>query len=144
MSDNQASTTAMATTKSSTTTSATPTTQTQAAAVSVGQPAVAPADARQVGVPVNGGVGQAGAPPGQLGVQQPAVPVVPRSKPLGSSKPPKFNDTFEVYQMGLKPYLEQRDSWGVVTGDETRHAFDPVLQRQFDDRNRLAMETITA
>jgi hypothetical protein len=44
--------------------------------------------------------------------------------------------------MGLKLYLEQRDSWGVVTGDETRHAFDPVLQRQFDDRNRLAMETI--
>jgi len=93
-------------------------------------------------VPVNEGVGQAGAPPGQLGVQQPAVPVVPRSKPLGSIKPPKFNDTFEVYQMGLKLYLEQRDPWGVVTGDETRHAFDPVLQRQFDDRNRLAMETI--
>ncbi|KAK1941825.1 hypothetical protein P3T76_006889 [Phytophthora citrophthora] len=61
---------------------------------------------------------------------------------MGSSKPPKFNDTFEVYQMRLKLYLEQRDSWGVVTGAETRHATDPVLQRHFDDRNRLAMETI--
>ncbi|KAF4132727.1 Integrase core domain [Phytophthora infestans] len=89
-----------------------------------------------------GVVGQAGASPGLLGVQQPAVPVVQRSKPFGSSKPPKFSDTFEVYQMSLKLYLEQRDSWSVVTGEEMRHAFDPVLQRQFDDRNRLAMETI--
>ncbi|KAF4142805.1 GAG-pre-integrase domain-containing protein [Phytophthora infestans] len=89
-----------------------------------------------------GVVGQAGASPGLLGVKQPAVPVVQRSKLFGSSKPPKFSDTFEVYQMSLKLYLEQRDSWSVMTGEEMRHAFDPVLQRQFDDRNRLAIETI--
>ncbi|OWY94808.1 hypothetical protein PHMEG_00035356 [Phytophthora megakarya] len=44
--------------------------------------------------------------------------------------------------MRLKLYLEQRDSWGVVTVAEMRHGMDPVQQGHFDDRNRLAMETI--
>ncbi|EGZ12842.1 hypothetical protein PHYSODRAFT_316402 [Phytophthora sojae] len=30
--------------------------------------------------------------------------------------------------MRLKLYLEQRDSWGVVTGEERRHETDPLLQ----------------
>ncbi|KAG4050023.1 hypothetical protein PC123_g14719 [Phytophthora cactorum] len=92
-----------------------------------------------------GGVLQPGvagvAPLGQPGVQQASHPVIRRSKPLGSSKPPKFDDTFEVCQVRLKLYL-QRDAWGVVTGAELRHETDLVLQRQFDDRDRLAMETI--
>ncbi|GMF52980.1 unnamed protein product [Phytophthora fragariaefolia] len=89
-------------------------------------------------------VGTAGAvaPLGQPGVQQGGMIGMADMKPRGSSKPPKLDDTFEVYQLKLRLYLEQRDSWNVVSGDETRHAFDPVLQRQFDNRNRVAMEAI--
>lgn len=62
---------------------------------------------------------------------------------LGSDDyPPKFDDTFEVYQIILKLYLEQRNSYEVVTGAEIRDPMNPVLQRHFNDRNRLAMEAI--
>ncbi|KAE9171760.1 hypothetical protein PF005_g27012 [Phytophthora fragariae] len=87
-------------------------------------------------------VGTAGAPVEHLGVQQVGVVGIPDIKPRASSKPPKHDDTFEVYQLKLRLYREQRDSWNVVTDDETRHAVDLVLQRLFDVRNRVAMEAI--
>ncbi|KAF4131478.1 gag-polypeptide of LTR copia-type [Phytophthora infestans] len=107
-------------------------TQAQSAVTSVGHPVVAQGMK----------LGLTGAHLGQPGLQQPVVSGIPRARPLGSSKPPKFDDSFEVYQMRRKLYLEQRDSWQVVTGEAIRPESDPVLHRHFDDRNRLVMETI--
>ncbi|POM58983.1 Hypothetical protein PHPALM_36299 [Phytophthora palmivora] len=60
----------------------------------------------------------------------------------GSSKPPKFEGSFDLYRVEVELYLEERDSWNVVTGDEVRHANDADQQAAFDSRNRLARSTI--
>ncbi|KAK1942466.1 Metal transporter nramp1 [Phytophthora citrophthora] len=60
----------------------------------------------------------------------------------GSSKAPRFEGTFELYKVELQLYLEDRESWAVVTGDEVRDAADRDLQAVFDKKNRTAKGAI--
>ncbi|EGZ22157.1 hypothetical protein PHYSODRAFT_330008 [Phytophthora sojae] len=60
----------------------------------------------------------------------------------GSSKPPLFEGTFELYQAELELYLGDRDAWEVVTGAVVRHGTDQAEQATFDRRDRLARATI--
>ncbi|OWY93632.1 hypothetical protein PHMEG_00036899, partial [Phytophthora megakarya] len=60
----------------------------------------------------------------------------------GSSKPPRFEGTFELYRVELELYLDEREAWAVVSGDEVRHPTDADQQGIFDKRNRLAKATI--
>eukprot|EP00644_Phytophthora_capsici_P006299 jgi/Phyca11/116988/e_gw1.32.238.1 len=60
----------------------------------------------------------------------------------GSSKPPKFEGTFEVYRVELELYMEEREAWGVVTGADQRHANNADEQAVWDAKNRMARGTI--
>ncbi|KAK1945661.1 hypothetical protein P3T76_002709 [Phytophthora citrophthora] len=60
----------------------------------------------------------------------------------GSTKTPRFEGVFELYKVELHLYLEDRESWAVVTGDEVRDAADRDLLAIFDKKNRTAKEAI--
>lgn len=51
---------------------------------------------------------------------------------FGSTKPPKFDGTFDLYQVQMQLYLNQRNAWRLVTGGEARHATDAALQLDHD------------
>ncbi|EGZ15437.1 hypothetical protein PHYSODRAFT_507014 [Phytophthora sojae] len=72
--------------------------------------------------------------------QQQAQPAVNPAR--ASNKAPRFEGTFELYRAKLELYLAERDSWAVVSGGETRHATDVGLQRQYDERDRIARAAI--
>ncbi|POM79040.1 Hypothetical protein PHPALM_3359 [Phytophthora palmivora] len=61
---------------------------------------------------------------------------------LGSSKPPPFEGTFELYKVELELYMTDRVAWIVVTATEVRHVTDQDQQAIFDRRVRLARDTI--
>ncbi|EGZ15482.1 hypothetical protein PHYSODRAFT_507562 [Phytophthora sojae] len=74
---------------------------------------------------------------------QPPAPALAVTNPVrGSSNPPRFEGTFELFRTELELYLGDREAWDVVTGAEQRHATDADLQRQFDQRDRVARATI--
>ncbi|OWZ08946.1 hypothetical protein PHMEG_00018437 [Phytophthora megakarya] len=60
----------------------------------------------------------------------------------GSTKPPLFQGTFELYQAELELFLGERESWDLVTGAEMRHATDNDQQSLFDRKDRVARATI--
>eukprot|EP00644_Phytophthora_capsici_P002717 jgi/Phyca11/105598/e_gw1.11.330.1 len=60
----------------------------------------------------------------------------------GSTKAPKFEGSFEVFQAEIQLYLEDREAWDVVTGAEVRDNNDADLQALFDRKNRLGKSTI--
>eukprot|EP00644_Phytophthora_capsici_P019613 jgi/Phyca11/22046/fgenesh1_pg.PHYCAscaffold_501_\ len=60
----------------------------------------------------------------------------------GSSKAPRFEGTFEVYQVEVELYLEEREAWDVVTGAVVRDPNDANQRVDFDNKNRLAKATI--
>uniref|UniRef100_H3H705 Uncharacterized protein n=1 Tax=Phytophthora ramorum TaxID=164328 RepID=H3H705_PHYRM len=60
----------------------------------------------------------------------------------GSSKAPFFEGAFELYRAELELFLDERDAWNIVTGDEQRPTTGEVEQAGFDKRDRLARATI--
>eukprot|EP00644_Phytophthora_capsici_P018635 jgi/Phyca11/131794/e_gw1.113.55.1 len=60
----------------------------------------------------------------------------------GSSKAPRFEGTFEVYQVEVELYLEEREAWDVVTGAVVCDPNDANQRVDFDNKNRLAKATI--
>ncbi|POM70216.1 Hypothetical protein PHPALM_13374 [Phytophthora palmivora] len=60
----------------------------------------------------------------------------------GSTKPPLFEGTFELYRAELELYLDERNAWRIMIGDETRPENGDAEQAEFDRRDRLARATI--
>ncbi|POM72418.1 Hypothetical protein PHPALM_10866, partial [Phytophthora palmivora] len=59
-----------------------------------------------------------------------------------STKAPYFEGAFELYRAELDLFLDERDAWKIVTGDEQRPAGDNANPEEFDKRDRLARATI--
>ncbi|KAE9236004.1 hypothetical protein PF005_g1215 [Phytophthora fragariae] len=60
----------------------------------------------------------------------------------GSSKAPFFEGAFELYRVELELFLDERNAWNIVTGDEGRPTTGEAEQADFDKRDRLARATI--
>ncbi|KAE9019779.1 hypothetical protein PF011_g5681 [Phytophthora fragariae] len=60
----------------------------------------------------------------------------------GSSKAPFFEGAFELYRAELELFLDERNAWNIVTGDEGRPTTGEAEQADFDKRDRLARTTI--
>ncbi|KAE8880383.1 hypothetical protein PF005_g17165 [Phytophthora fragariae] len=60
----------------------------------------------------------------------------------GSSKAPFFEGAFELYRAELELFLDERNAWNIVTGDEGRPTTGEAEQADYDKRDRLARATI--
>ncbi|KAE9338082.1 hypothetical protein PF008_g12229 [Phytophthora fragariae] len=60
----------------------------------------------------------------------------------GSSKAPFFEGAFELYRAELELFLDERNAWNIVTGDEGRSTMGDAELADYDKRNRLARATI--